>query len=161
MKCDKVRDLILTDYTDGQLSKEMTTEVDAHLAQCTECREFLRTVQKGAVAPFKEIKEEMPPEFVWYRIRDKITAQSESEMKDVYAPAGFLRRLFSLPKPVYAFAVIIILLSVFVVKQRVLILKQQRQAEYVEYYASLWQNNDLSSIDNGEGYGTLIEEYFL
>ena len=34
MKCEYVKELILTDYLDGQLGKEQKTQIEKHLTIC-------------------------------------------------------------------------------------------------------------------------------
>lgn len=80
MKCDKVRDLLLTEYADGMLSKEMKKGVVSHLATCPACRKYASTVQKAAIDPFHAVDESKPPERVWEHLRQKIAAEEDRRL---------------------------------------------------------------------------------
>ena len=46
MNCKKIRELILTDYIDGEADEKTKMSVNAHVAECAECKELLSSVQK-------------------------------------------------------------------------------------------------------------------
>ncbi len=161
MNCKKIRDLILTDYRDGELSPSMKKKVDGHLEGCAACREFFRTVQEAVIAPFQTVSLKAPPEFVWYRIKDKIAAGQAEPVAEPAVQPGFLSRLFSAPVPVYAVLVAIVLISGVLFRQRIVGLRQERQAEHLDYYASLIDDIEPYPAENGQGYGTLMEDIFL
>jgi len=157
MKCEKIRGILLTDYLDGQLSAGIKKKVEAHLSRCGECREFLDSVRKTSVIPFKQVEEINPPEFVWQRIRADINKNRSDLPQKVPVFPGFLKRLFALPKPVYVLVSLIILTFVFFVKEKRDTASWQIQYQYLEYYASLTENG----MEDTDQDRTLIEEYFL
>lgn len=161
MNCKKIRDLILTDYRDGELSPSMKKKVDTHLEGCAACREFFRTVQETVIAPFQTASLKTPPEFIWYRIKDKIASGQAEPLIEPVAQPGFLSRLFAAPAPVYAVLVAIVLITGVLFRQRIVSLHQERQAEHLDYYASLIDDIEPYPAENGQGYGTLLEEIFL
>ena len=62
MKCEIIRDLLPV-YCDGLASEETRAEVEAHIADCADCRERLRLmkeavpeVEKADIEPMKKIK---------------------------------------------------------------------------------------------------------
>lgn len=157
MKCEKIRDLILTDFLDDQLSSGIKKKVESHLDQCVQCREFLHSLQEAAVLPFKQAQESLPPEFVWQRIKAGISGIPLPERAPVQAPGGFFGWLAHAPRPVYVLAALLVLVSAFFIRGRINT-RNSGQAEYAEYYASL---SEESFNNEGDSYGTLIEEYFL
>lgn len=86
MKCEKVRDRLMTGYADKELGPEENVEVEQHLTACSGCREFFGTVQRSAVAPFKKAGEIHPDSVVWQRIQEKIE-------KEQALSQGWLRKL--------------------------------------------------------------------
>ena len=70
----------LSDYIDGALSGAEREELDAHLAECTDCRALvrdLRSVRREA----RSLPPVEPPEQVWESIADRIrTPLAEGEV---------------------------------------------------------------------------------
>ena len=58
MRCERIQELLLTDYTDTEASEALRGEVAEHLASCASCRAFARTVSEKAVMPFKTVRPE-------------------------------------------------------------------------------------------------------
>ncbi len=72
MKCNKCRDIIITDYVDGELNEQGKLEIDRHLQECDACRTFAAAVLKIAVYPLKQTALEEPPAFLWTRIKSRL-----------------------------------------------------------------------------------------
>jgi len=72
MKCKRARDLILSDYIDGELKGSLRIELEQHLAGCGDCRRFKEIAEKKAAAPFRSSKTIEPPESVWQYIKESI-----------------------------------------------------------------------------------------
>ncbi|MFC1599164.1 anti-sigma factor family protein [Candidatus Omnitrophota bacterium] len=166
MKCKQIRELLVTDFVDDQISDGLRKEVELHLAVCSGCRQFEEAVRGGAVEPFKGIEEVPPPGYLWYRIKDAITAKEAKEKKGSLRGArGLLERILVFPRPAFAFATIaaVILMTVVITRYPVnsktsvdISLKEQ-----VEFLASL-DVNGLDYFDAGSlNLGTSIEEYLL
>ena len=77
MECKKVQDRLMTEYLDKELPAEDRSGIEQHLAECAACREFLGTVQKTAVIPFKEAGEMQPDGIVWERIAAKLEGRRD------------------------------------------------------------------------------------
>jgi predicted anti-sigma-YlaC factor YlaD len=54
-KCDQIKDLILTDYIDGELGKDIAAGVEAHLLDCGDCRAFFKEVKNTTSLPFQQV----------------------------------------------------------------------------------------------------------
>ena len=69
MKCKQVREMIMTDYMDGEISAGSLFEVESHLAVCASCRAAADDLQR-AVRPFfrEDVRRTPPPEGVWRSI---------------------------------------------------------------------------------------------
>ena len=50
MNCDKVKELILTDYSDKELDSGIAVELGEHLLGCVKCAEFAETYPMAALA---------------------------------------------------------------------------------------------------------------
>jgi anti-sigma factor RsiW len=164
MKCKDVRDGILSDYLDGEMQERQKKELEAHLSSCGRCREFERTVRRSVGEPLRGAERFMPREAVWQKIRERIAEEETISPAD-----GFLRRmkaLLAMPKPAMAAAGVLVT-ALFVA---LLFLKSpfhhpdratatfDKEADYI---VSLMEGSQPFSVDDEEGYGTAIEEYFL
>jgi len=117
MRCERVQDLLLTDYTDGRLDEALRREVAGHIKSCGACRDFECVVREKAVAPLKHAEKIEPPAYLWERIRREVSAERRPAI-DVYGAlgsvAGTLRRgleaLTRIPKPALAFAMVAMLI---------------------------------------------------
>ena len=117
MRCERVQELLLTDYTDDRLDGALRREVAGHIKSCGVCRDFERAVREKAVAPLKRAEKMEPPAYIWERIRREVSAEKRPAI-DVYGAlagaAGTLRRgleaLTRIPKPALAFAMVAMLI---------------------------------------------------
>ena len=72
MKCDEIRDLIITDYVDDEADAKTRSEIELHLGYCAACRSFKEALLLYAVEPLKNAAAVNPPETLWYRVRSGI-----------------------------------------------------------------------------------------
>ena len=86
MNCSKVRELLLTDYRDGEVDKKVSSEIESHLKTCSECLEFKCALETIA-DPFKSAQAVKPPEYLWEKIKSKIETQ-KPEWDKVAGPIG-------------------------------------------------------------------------
>ena len=158
MNCEKIRELILTDFTDGRLNEDMQKQASSHLSSCANCQEFAKTVSKIAIEPFKNAQKINPPDYLWYRFKDSIASQ-----KPRPAFSGLFENLqvFFHPRPALALAtiaVVVIIASLFIKpylvgKETNLYLNDQ-----MDFVSHLGQNGNGGSEIN---LGTSIEEFLL
>ncbi len=113
MNCKRIQELIITDYSDGEISPELRREINDHLKVCEKCRQFKESIDKIAVGPFKNSRRLTPPDLIWERIKDNIVYENnrraESSLSKLYSS---LRAVFIFKKPVFAFAIIIMVIVV-------------------------------------------------
>jgi anti-sigma factor RsiW len=87
MKCDRIRELIMTVYVDGEASASEKKLVEEHMVSCEACRAFHRDVVEKAVAPLRESGVLEPDGAVWVRIKERIGGKQEAPLE------GILERL--------------------------------------------------------------------
>ncbi len=163
MNCKRIRELVMTDYIDGEASAEVQKEIREHLSICNQCRQFERALQEMAIEPFKKAKEIRPPESVWRSIKESI---EEKPSEGLFAGLkNSLGIIFGIRKPVIAavvIALIIIIAGVFIRlplnNQQVVSGYLEEQIEFISYLDA-----DETNYFNGEqlDLGTTIEKYFL
>jgi len=166
MNCKKIRELIMTDYLDGEISQRLKEEVEKHLSSCYRCREFKQTVMKEAVEPFRVSGENKPPDYLWYRIKDAIAAKEEKEAVSVFRRMRiFWEHIFSFPKPVFALATISAVILTAVVLTKLPLNNQKTVNKYLEEQLDFLVNLDVDEPDYFDtgivDLGTSIEEYLL
>ena len=161
MKCNKVRDILMTDYIDGELAQEAFLKIKEHLAGCIACREFYETVKARVDVPFKEADRIKPPEDLWEKVEERIAAErAPAQRPDL---AEILSRVFSLRRPVLAAVSILVLIAVFFGGNRYMQYRNYNLSkDYLDQQVSyLLGSDENGENDNGNGFGTSIEEYFL
>ena len=72
MKCSKYRDIIITDYVDGELDEREKQEIDRHLQDCAACRAFAAAVSAVTLETLRKATPEEPPAFLWTRIQSRL-----------------------------------------------------------------------------------------
>lgn len=108
MNCEKFKEILITDYIDGELSREQLKTADEHLSACPDCRQFKEDLMKNAVNPFKAIENAAPPAYVWQNIR---TAIAENSSAKNHILSGFFKRHMSFPVISAAAAAVILVIG--------------------------------------------------
>ncbi len=103
MNCEKAREIILTDYLDGELTDAGKAPILEHLRGCPACREFETRVKATAIAPFAQAPRVEPPARLWKDIRMAIEARPKFFLFGLRRP----RSIFALSS---AFAIALIVL---------------------------------------------------
>lgn len=105
MKCEKVRDFLMSDFLDGELEGKQAEEVRVHLRDCKACRRFEEEVKAAAVIPLREAGPLNPPDSVWQKIEASIDGQTRKSWNLAGFPEsvrGFFARIpVFVPKPVF------------------------------------------------------------
>ncbi len=161
MKCDKIQEILKTDYLDGRLDIRQKEEIDKHLAACPHCRKLAEEL-KSQNALFSNIGKQEVPERVWHNIRETILAENSNQ--EPVAISGIFQRLKELifaPRPVFALASAFAVVMLILVFTGISIHKQQvvLDANNEEIAVDYGFNGD--SSDNIYDLGTSIEQYFL
>jgi len=114
MRCERIQELILTDYMDKELGEKLTREIDGHIRSCAACREFKRVAEKKTVQPFKAVQSVEAPSYIWERVKQKIAAESAGRSGALAGAADIIRNIFwslgRIPRPAVAFAAAAVLI---------------------------------------------------
>jgi hypothetical protein len=166
MKCEHVKELILTDYSDGQLEKAQKTQLEEHLTVCRDCREYELLTRTATVEPFDNLERHSPPEAAWTRIREQIEEEQLQENGNPFH--DLIRRIKALlyiPKPVFAVtaATVLLLVVITVLKfpsedRNFIKGNSDSQVECINYLMSVF---DQETMNGNDDFGTSIEELFL
>jgi len=162
MDCSLIKELILTDYADGQADQETIKKVDDHVHTCADCRQFHSECMQRAVNPFRNSGIVTPPQSIWINIQENIHNRPRGVMNRVI---DYVINLLSIKRSVFAAAAVAaaVFIAVIYVKN------PSNNAHLVDEYIEE-QMEFLSSLDNGvsdntfsEGtdLGTAIEEYLF
>ncbi|MBT6561149.1 MAG: zf-HC2 domain-containing protein [Candidatus Scalindua sp.] len=167
MKCEDVKELILTDYLDGQLEKEQKTQIEQHLTICSDCKEYELLTRTAVVEPFNNLENHNPPKATWNKIRGQI-----EEERPLHEPANSftdlilrIKEFFYIPKSAFVVTSILVLLlvGITVIKlkpddQKVVQVNPDSQIECINYLMTVF---DQESANGNDDFGTSIEDYFL
>lgn len=164
MNCKQIQELILTDYVDGQLTKELASQIETHIASCGNCKQFLQNVASITVEPLKNIETLQPPEEIWSYVKTH-TLQNKKDGMHLKIFNGLLD-IFHMPQmPKVAFAAalagVILVVSVFFFQtppasQNGISEYLEEQAEYLIYLSDGDSQDDLDVYDTD--FNTVIEE---
>ncbi len=165
MNCDEIRELLLTDYVDGELDAARKAEVRGHLQGCAACRRFERAVRETAIEPLKNAEKVQPPDAVWERIRQAVIAGKDRRAKGAFTvwrerlEAAFPARARI---PSLAAAAVILLAVAFTGvsfnRQRIASRDLNKQWEVLTFLET-----DVLEFSNGDDatLGTAVEEFLL
>ncbi|MHB9154955.1 MAG: anti-sigma factor family protein [Endomicrobiales bacterium] len=78
MNCEKIRDIILTDYIDNELDAAARKETEDHLGRCAGCRAFRDSVM-AAAAPFRKARQVPVPGTLWFSLREGLERERRRE----------------------------------------------------------------------------------
>jgi hypothetical protein len=163
-KCDHFKDLILTDYLDGELDKDSTGNLENHLLDCTECRAFLKEVKNNAVifpvSCSANVLHQPVPGELWDAIKQNIEHDSQvsSPFPDFVVK---LKGLFVFPRMVPIFASLVLTFLVGSVTLNTIQIHQTKDKDQGEYLVSLLSSTGSSAPSDNNDSGTPIEHYFL
>ncbi len=166
MKCDKVQELILTDYLDGQVNEEQKANIEKHLAGCVHCKEYELAARETVITPFNNTERLSPPEATWDKIRSQIEKEQLQERTNPFANLiRGIKSVLYIPKPAFAVATVAIVLLVIVTvvklpsdNRKIVKLSTEEQIECMDYLLGAF-NEELT--DGNNDFGTSMEEYFL
>jgi anti-sigma factor RsiW len=145
MRCSKIRELLLTGYTDGELDERTRVQVEAHLRTCEECRRIEETLKNRISGPLRGAERLEPPEYLWSRIKGAI---EEDKKENIFgALKERLEGVFIIRRPALALAAIsvIVLVTAFFTATTI---ERSRLNAYLDE-----QVDFLDWLDNGDGNG--------
>ncbi len=168
MKCEDVKELILTDYLDNQLGKEQKTQIEKHLTTCNGCKQYELLTRTAVVEPFDNLERHNPPEATWHNIRAQIEKEKQPLQEPTNPFAGLIRRIKSflyIPKPTLVATTVaaILLVVITVIKlqpedQKIVKISQEKQIECITYLIDVF---DQETVNGNDDFGTSIEDLFL
>ncbi len=168
MKCEDVKELILTDYLDGQLGKVQKAHIEEHLAICSDCKEYELLTKTAVVDPFNNTERHNPPEAAWHNIREQIEKEKLPLQEQTNSFADFVRMINSflyIPKPALVATTIaaILLVVITVIKfqpedQKIVKVSPEKQIECITYLISVF---DQETVNGDDDFETSIEDLFL
>ena len=158
--CKKIKELVLTDYTDERLDKASRDKVEEHLSQCVACQNFAREVKSNLIMPFEKVSRQEVPGHLWSKIQQKIQQEQYVKSNVLDLISQWVRGI-SLPRLVPAlgsFVMLSLVTSTVFFNWQIKQAQDQEQGAYVEYMLS---SAPVLSQGVGSDLGTPIERYFL
>jgi anti-sigma factor RsiW len=159
-KCEHFKDLILTDYIDGELDRKLGLNVESHLLDCGDCRAFFKEVKNNAALPLQQSSRQLVPAELWDRIKQSI----EHEKQAANPLADLIDKLkgwaaFPRMAPVFASLILMFLASSMMLNT--IQVRQTKEKDQGEYLVSLLSPTGPSVQSENNIAGTPIEHYFL
>ncbi len=159
MNCKRMKDLILTDYIDGNLEGRALKDVERHLGSCPTCNALARDL-KAAGKLLRATPQEEVPSGIWHNIRAEISTAS-AKLNFPETVLMYARYYLSHLRPVVVIASAAVLLLV--------ILTAVRLMPHRDYLETLAAQDDILAIsyigdeENQPEYdlGTAAEMFFL
>ncbi len=160
MNCKEIRGLVLTDYIDGELAAKDKEEVDRHLAECGNCREFYAYVQASVSQPFLNTDLIFSSDLIWERVKEQIEHERQRKTLGLVDRWEDLKARFFIPKPALGIATLLLLFLVAGAGIGIHAGKENRQ-QRIDYLASLTVPMGDAAAATNPDLGTAIEKYFL
>ena len=160
MKCDRVRELVLTDHTDGEIKANSREAVKRHVAKCRECRDMEKNVMRTREA-FHDMRHVEPPAYLWPRIKEAVSIKEAKKPAVSVDILGALKDLFFGPRYVFARATAAALVILVIVFAGLAIQKHymDKDISYEEVFG--FESVDINGGNTASDLGTDIENYFL
>ena len=163
-KCEQFKDLILTDYIDGELDKDSAARVESHLLDCSYCRAFLKEVKNNAALspvsyPENILRQPVPAE-LWDTIKQGIENE-EFGASPLEELIDKLKGLIAFPRLVPVFASLVLMLLAGSVTLNTIQNQQAQAKDQGQYLISLLSSTGPSASSDNNDLGTPIEHYFL
>jgi anti-sigma factor RsiW len=159
-KCEQFKDLILTDYIDGQLDKNFSESLEGHLLDCSDCRAFFKEVKNNATLPFQKVLQQPVPAGLWSAIKQNIEQENQAA-----APlSDFIKKLKGLivfPRLVPVFASVVLMFLAGSVTLNTVQVQRAQDRDQGEYLVALLSSTGSSAQGDNNDLGTPIEHYFL
>jgi len=159
-RCEDFKELILTDYIDGELDKDLAGSIEDHLLDCSECRAFFKEVKSNTASPFQQALYQPVPAELWDTIKQRI-----EEKGHVVSPLEYfidkIKGLAAFPRIVPVFASLVLMFLAGSVTLNTIQIQRAQEKDQGEYLVSLLSSTSSSSKTDSSDLGTPIEHYFL
>lgn len=111
MKCGRIQELILSDYTDDRLDEAISRQIANHIEQCASCREYDRILRDKVIQPLRNAKQTQAPSYIWEGVKHRLAAERRvgvlSHVLEVVRRAT--APISRIPRPAMAFALVAML----------------------------------------------------
>ncbi len=88
MRCSRAQKYI-SEYVDGILDSGLEESLTRHLAECADCRTFLKDLQ-AMTGDVKNLEKLIPPDDVWFNVRAQLRDErSKTRVQDTERPGLF------------------------------------------------------------------------
>jgi len=161
MECKKARELILTDYLDGQMDDTQRVRLKVHFANCSGCEEFALAAKKVVIDSMVSLERTPVPESLWPSIKEAIAAAEQPKVGLVVRCREKVKVIFAIPTPVFTFAAAVLFISIIGIAAQVKINNRATSQEQAEYSMNSLSAGFAAPANGGADFGTSIEEYFL
>ncbi|MEE8575458.1 MAG: hypothetical protein V3T30_08605 [Thermodesulfobacteriota bacterium] len=176
MDCLKARELIATDYFDGESASEDFASSDGltlyeHMEGCPECTKFAVGIREAAVEPFKDVERAVLPPEIWQAVSAGIAEEKEKAVRPAtkvspQTGSGFAERVFAslgLRKSAMAAGAVAASIIIAVLIGRGPAVPPVPTVSYLAGDAEFIVMLNTDEAINGDymDMGTKIEEYFL
>ncbi len=170
MNCERIKELIMTDYIDNELKSGLKEKIESHIKECANCRQLEQDLKRQACLPFRNLETLIPDDTLWQKIRERVvTEQLTSEPAREPIFVNILERIKNSLFPTFGESLglkrVVVYASILIVFCTLGItgkmLYSQRNNAYVK--EEVTDYIELGTLDNGytDDLGTAIEEFFL
>ncbi len=157
-KCEQIKDLILTNYMDGQLDLKLRQGVEEHLLDCRDCRAFFKEIKNHTVLPFHQGNPQPVPAQLWSNIKESLAEDQQPALGQGLVEA--LKDLFVFPRLVPMLASLVVMLMAGTVSLNTIQEQHLQDKDQGEYLVSLLGKATAAATETIEP-STPIEHYFL
>lgn len=151
MDCEKIQNLLMSDYIDGEADEKTRKKIREHLATCGKCREIEKALKEDITPSLKFAKRESPPDFVWERIKNRIMKEGQTIPQRIG---------IKILKPAFALSTVALAILALVIITRLPLRANGRLDSYMEEQVDFIMDLDANSTATN-GLGTSIEEFLL
>lgn len=155
--CEQYRELIFTDYVDGQLDAKLVALVEDHLMDCSDCRLIFKEL-KTSIAPLKTAEPQEVPVELWSQIKEKIETPPQ-EQNFLEQMLENLKGWLVFPRLVPVLASFLVMFLAGSVTLNTMYVQQAQARDQGEYLASVLTPD--ATVSSETQAGTPIESYFL
>lgn len=149
MRCEKMKDIILTDYIDGRLKGDALREVESHLSECPDCRRLAEDA-KSTSSIFRALPRQEASAGVWRAIQAEISAAPQRP-----------HFVFNLPRLRPAFVITATAVMLFFVLMTARLVPNNGYLHDETAQDDIFLISSINGGEDEEGFGTPAEDLFL
>jgi len=156
MKCERIKELILSGYSDGELHGHLKETVKEHMERCEDCRMFQEKMQQVS-STFKGSQRIEPPQVVWERINEAIKEREEETL--LVRTIEKLRGIFTPRRPALVLTSVVFVACIALVFVNINLYRTRTLNLYLTE-----QEDFFNSLTNGNGFediGIPAEDIFM